>query len=173
MAPILAFTAEEIWDHMPKRKNEVKSVHLSLLPTVNETSESDDLAARWTAILKLRAEAAKALEAARASKIIGHSLDAEVTMRIPENFFKGDAPEASLLRCVLIVSKVILVADGPLQGAFKSEAVPQLEVVVRKVTDPKCERCWVHDHTVGSDQTHGTICHRCVESLKVTQGVAH
>lgn len=173
MAPILAFTAEEIWDHLPKKDAEAGSVHLTQLPQVNEAFVTKALGERWETILEVRGEVTKALEEARASKKIGHSLDGAIEILFPESIFKGDAPSAELLQSVFIVSGVTIATGDHLQGAFRSEVLPGLEIMVRKVTAEKCARCWIHDPSVGEDETHQCLCSRCVGALKVVEGMTH
>ena len=80
MAPILSFTAEEIWQHMPAAPGKAASIHLALLPAVDAALVDADLAERWELLLRVRGEVTKALEEARAKKEIGHALDAAVTI---------------------------------------------------------------------------------------------
>ena len=70
MAPILAFTAEEIWNFMPDRKENSESVHMTSLPVVNEAWKDEQLAENWKQIIEVRGEVTKALEEARVKKIV-------------------------------------------------------------------------------------------------------
>jgi isoleucyl-tRNA synthetase len=88
MAPILSFTAEEIWAYMPDKQRRAASVFLSHIEDVDESFLDDALAAKWERIFKERGEVLKALEAARNTGIIGHSLDAKVSL-YPE-LYKND-----------------------------------------------------------------------------------
>lgn len=168
MAPILVFTAEEIWTHMPKGKVRPSSVHLSQLPEVNEEFVDTQLAERWESVLTLRAEVSKALEVARSEKIIGHSLDAAVTLSVPDGLLETLGPTVEELRAIFIVSKVSIVSAGALEGAYQSTKIPDLSIRIDRAIGEKCERCWVHDPSVGSDETHKTICSRCIEALKTS-----
>jgi isoleucyl-tRNA synthetase len=165
MAPILVFTAEEIWVHMPTTDERSSSVHLTQLPEVNEGFLDDKLAERWESILLLRGEVSKALEEARTDKIIGHALDAAVALSMPEALSGVVNPNADELRTVFIVSDVEIVAEGSLSDAYQSTKVPGLAVGVRPAPGEKCERCWVYDASVGADDQHKTICSRCLEVL--------
>jgi isoleucyl-tRNA synthetase len=171
-APILAFTADEIWAHMPRRKDSPDSVHLADLPTVNESFVHSGLGEKWELLLKVRAEVSKALEDARARKAIGHSLDAAVTLAISEGSLDGAMPTADALRSIFIVSKVAVVSGDGLEGASESTNVPGLSIRVDPVSAEKCERCWVHDESVGEDDVYNTICARCREVLKSTESAA-
>ena len=168
-APILAFTAEEVWAHMSRKKDSPDSVHLAHLPVVDESFVRSDLAGKWELLLKMRAEVSKALEEARARKAIGHSLDAAVTLAVPAGFFNetlGALPAAEELRSIFIVSKVSVVTDQRIEGASESAGLAGLSIRIDPVSVEKCERCWVHDRSVGNDEAHKTVCARCLEALK-------
>ena len=178
MAPILVFTAEEIWLHMPDADARPSSVHLTQLPEVNEDFLDEELAQRWESILLLRGEVTKALEEGRTQKIIGHALDAAVTLSMPESLSTAVNPNADELRTVFIVSQVDIVAEGSLpvrlasQSAaarselFQSTKVPGLAIHVGPAAGEKCERCWIYDLSVGQDEQHPTICARCLGVLR-------
>ena len=170
-APILAFMAEEVWAYMPNRHNRPASVHLAQLPEVNESFVDTKLAERWEPILALRAEVSKAVEEARARKMIGHSLDAAVTLGLPEGFLETVKPTVEELRTVLIVSKVSILSGTAPEGAYKSTVIDGLTIGIDRAPGEKCERCWIYDLSVGTDDTHKTICSRCVEALKAAGSV--
>jgi isoleucyl-tRNA synthetase len=165
MAPLLPFTAEEIWEHMPGRSDKGSSVHLSPLPEANSKWKNEDLAQQWGKILDVRAEVTKALEEARAAKQIGHPLDAAVTISAKEDYYNALQPYAGDLRFIFIVSKVSLLKDEKINGGFESENVEGLIIQIETAPGEKCERCWVHETTVGTDNEHPTICKRCQTSL--------
>jgi isoleucyl-tRNA synthetase len=165
-APILAFTADEAWAHMPKKNGQPDSVHLAELPKVNASFVQSSLAEKWETILKIRAEVSKALEEARSRKTIGHSLDAAVVLSISDESLRGIIPAAEELRTIFIVSKVSIVSGEDLKGAYESANFPGVSILVDSVSAEKCERCWIHDDSVGKDETHKTICHRCLDTLK-------
>ncbi|MBU2549383.1 MAG: isoleucine--tRNA ligase [Proteobacteria bacterium] len=166
MAPVLSFTAEEIWSHMPDFPGKTESVHLADMPRVDESRLDPDLAERWDRILEVRAAATKVLELARREKVIGHPLDADVALYASDGLYDLLAPYENDLREVFIVSRVRLVKGDPPAGVPASE-VQGLAVAVQSNTEPKCERCWVHDETVGSIEEHPTICRRCHGALEV------
>jgi isoleucyl-tRNA synthetase len=165
MAPILPFTAEEIWEHMPDQNQNVTSVHLTQLPEVKPAYKDEDLAQKWERLLVVRGEVTKALEAARIKKIIGHPLDSAVTISAKEALYNALLPYADDLRFIFIVSKVDLVNEEKLEGAFVSEDVEGLSIQVETAPGDKCERCWVHDTSVGANSDHPTICTRCQDAL--------
>nr|HID58259.1 isoleucine--tRNA ligase [Desulfobacterales bacterium] len=166
MAPILVFTAEEVWDHMPDNGNKPSSVHLVAFPEVNEALIDTELSDRWNRLLAVRGEVTKALEEARNQKMIGHSLDAKITLFTSRELFDDLKPYSEELRSIFIVSKVVLDTGEPVSGAYHSSQIDGLCVYVEPADGLKCERCWVHDVSVGKDETHNTVCQRCLESLK-------
>ena len=170
MAPILVFTAEELWVHMPGADARPTSGHLTQLPEVEENLLDDELAGRWESILLIRGEVSKALEEARTQKIIGHALDAAVTLSMPEALSAVVKPDADELRTVFIVSKVSISAEESLAGGHESTNIPGLAIRIDPAPSEKCERCWIHEPSVGADALHKTICARCLKVLETIEG---
>jgi len=167
MAPILAFTAEEIWKYMPQSTNREESVHLSSLPRINTAWKDTELAGNWERLLDVRKEVTRALEKARIDRRIGHSLDAAVTLSVSDSLHEELLPYADDLRTLFIVSRAVLTkgtAGGP---ENESGGLAGLSVSVEAAEEGKCERCWIHDPTVGADSDHPTICSRCLSALEV------
>ena len=165
MAPILPFTAEEIWQYMPAQNSEGSSIHMNLLPEVNPAFTDDELAARWEYLLNIRGEVTKKLEEARAQKLIGHPLDALVSITAGGEAYDALQPYADELRSILIVSKATLVKDNDVKGAAGDSGVEGVRIQVDAAPGEKCERCWVHDTTVGTNQEQPTVCQRCQVAL--------
>jgi len=165
MAPLLPFTAEEIWEHMPDSGDKAPSVHLVALPEANSKWKNEDLAQKWGKILNVRAEVTKALEEARAAKQIGHPLDAAVTISVKADDYNALQPYAGDLRSIFIVSKVSLLKDEKFDDGYASENVEDLFIRIEEAPGEKCERCWVHETTVGTDNEHPSICERCQKAL--------
>jgi isoleucyl-tRNA synthetase len=166
MAPILVFMADEVWTHMPKRSDMPGNVHLAQLPEAEGSLMDNRLAQRWESILTLRREVSKAIEEARSQKKIGHSLDASVTLSLPEGLLETVKPTIEELRAVFIVSKVSMTWDGGLDGAYQSTKIPGLAIRVDPAPGEKCGRCWIRDPSVGADESHKAICSRCVQALE-------
>ena len=161
MAPILTFTAEEAWRHAPGTRNE--SVHLERFPEVPLEWLDDRLAAEWQRLLEVRREVARALEIARARKLIGSGLEASVRIAsAPEDIPALLDDKRALLQTLFIVSRVEL--DGVASGAVvhESQEIPGLTVVVDRAPGRKCERCWVWSERVGEHAQHPALCERCV-----------
>ena len=163
MAPILTFTADEVWQYIPSKKEE--AVHLAGFPKVEKKFVDEKLAEKWDRLLKIRDEVLKALEIARQDKrIIGHSLDAEVSICASDddiNFLKGFD-----LNSIFIVSSTKLDSNKTVpQDIFKSDKIEGMSIMVAHAGGAKCERCWNYSETVGKDKKHPTVCNRCVEAL--------
>ena len=155
IAPMTSFTAEEIWKHMPHKEDENKeSIMLEYWPETKEEYENKELEEKWNKIIKVKEEAAKALEMARAEKIIGHSLNAKVIINADKENYEFLKGKEDLLQEVFIVSGVEL---------NESE---EFSVEVKTADGEKCERCWMYSTTVGEDKENPTICHKCSEALK-------
>jgi isoleucyl-tRNA synthetase len=166
MAPILSFTAEEIWQHMPQTQNQEESVHLTSLPSFSSKWKNAELAQRWKVLLQVRGEITKALENARTSKLIGHPLDAAVYLRTAESLYEDLEPVAHQLQAIFIVSKAELIKENGKDPNFASSDIEGLGIRIEKAPGAKCERCWQHDLSVGSQQAHPTICQRCRNALE-------
>jgi isoleucyl-tRNA synthetase len=102
---------------------------------------------------------------ARAAKQIGHPLDAAVTISVKADDYDALQPYADDLRSIFIVSKVSLLKDKKIDGGFESEDVEGLSIQIETAPGEKCERCWVHETTVGTDSEHPSICARCQNAL--------
>jgi isoleucyl-tRNA synthetase len=172
MAPILSFTAEEIWTYMAGKDRLPGSVFLSQMPQPDPTKVDRELADRWDRIFRERAEVLKALEEARTKGIIGHSLDAKVVLINQSgdpnstlgNLINSDKSKA---QDVLIVSQAdtskSMVSNNNL-SSYKAELL-NCEIAVSKAEGLKCERCWKYDIKVGEDANHPTVCARCAAVL--------
>jgi isoleucyl-tRNA synthetase len=164
MAPVLSFTAEEVWGYLPGEKE--ASVHLAALPEVREEFLDDALAERWNKLLEVRSEVLKPLEAARKEKVIGHPLEAEVVIYPGEPLVGLLAPYEAQLATLFIVSQAALSTDEPPATAYRSELLPQLAVEVRKAAGAKCERCWMRLPSVGEAPEAPGLCARCRDALR-------
>ena len=166
MAPVLSFTADEVWGYMKESAN-TKTVFLSPFPRADEKRLDAALEARWDKILAVRGEAAKVLEALRRDKKIGHSLDAAVTLyAAPElaGFLEGYKKD---LAFIFIVSRVELAPEsGAPADAYASDVVKGLKVTAGPAPGVKCGRCWMYSETVGTVKEHPGVCARCAGNLE-------
>jgi isoleucyl-tRNA synthetase len=165
LAPILTFTAEEVWAAMPDWKGKEASVHLTQFPQVNDKYLNAGIGERWKAMIDAKAEISKAVEQARKEKVIGHSLDARITIAAPEKMRALMASHLEELRALLIVSQLQLAEETEITKPYKSEEIKGLFVGVEKARGVKCERCWIYEESVGSDAKHPTVCGRCLPNL--------
>ena len=162
LAPLISFTAEEIWQAMPHASSDVReSVFLNEIPAYDETLCNAELAARWDRQFALRDDVMKALEVARAAKLIGKSLDAKVTV------YTEDKEAAALLESfgadlatVYIVSDAKVVVGKAPEGAF-TETASGIEVLVELADGEKCDRCWAHSTEGEHTEDGGFICAKC------------
>ena len=157
MSPILSFTADEIWGFLPRWKGKSEYVFEEVFPKVLKT-ETDS---KWDTIIAVRKEVNKALELSRAKKIVGHPLDAEVTLSVDEDIKKALLVDEGIEK-MFIVSKVSFADD--LTEPYISED-GKIKVSVKPSEAQKCARCWTHSDTVGNNAEHPEICARCAEAL--------
>lgn len=154
MAPILAFTTEEVWTHLTgKMEGAPESIMLSDGSVLPDVPGAALLAGKWERIRQIRAEVAKAMETVRAEGAIGSSLQAVVTVSAP-------IADAAALRSLgedlkfVFISSAAYVNDGE-----------TLEILVTPSAEPKCERCWHQSASVGQNTTHPGWCDRCVSNV--------
>ena len=164
LAPILSFTAEELWKYIPGEKS--ASVFLEEWYEINNTdAESDDRTSRWNTLISVRDEVNKQLELLRVDGAIGSSLDAEVDLYCDENIFQDLSYVEDELRFVLITSYAQLhTADERSPDAVESD-IPGLFIQVKPSENDKCIRCWHHREDVGTDEKHPELCGRCIENV--------
>jgi isoleucyl-tRNA synthetase len=176
MAPILSFTAEEVWQYLPAAAREMESVHLAKFPSVETRYLDSDLVSRWERLLAVREEVARVLEMARKERQIGSSLEAEVKLYTQGGLAKFLQGYLQDLPMIFIVSVVSLeegsqqALPGAAAGIHWSQSLEDLGVKVIRASGKKCERCWNYRPTVGQHAPHLTLCDRCV---KVVTEQAH
>jgi len=159
MAPILSFTAEEIWQSIPEQQREAPSVHLTQFPKANPEYKDAELEKRWDELIMVRNEAQSKLEEKRREKMIGASLEADLLIEAgPDRYeflkqYERDLPE------IFIVSHV------ELQQATHLSQAPDFKVTVIKAKGTKCARCWRYQTSVGANAAHPALCDRCVEAI--------
>jgi isoleucyl-tRNA synthetase len=166
MAPIMTFTAEEVWSFLPRVANRQESVHLAHFPKpeditgkVADPIEAQTLHADFDVLMAVRDEALKALEVARRDKLIGSALEAIVTVHVPENIYKILERYRHDLRFLLIASGVVV------KHASEGNGSTPMRVEVTKAPGAKCERCWNYSLEVGKNERYPTVCERCTAAL--------
>lgn len=168
IAPILSFTAEEIWETLPEVLKDKESVLLTDWYKENDEYLNPEIENKWVEIIKVRKEANKSLEKARQGKdrIIGNSLDAKVMLHSTDaEIQKFLVENREKLELALIVSEVEIVEN--IDETFtKGEEVTDLYIKVLHAEGEKCERCWKYSKEIGKDPEHPTLCPRCASVLK-------
>ena len=157
-APIISFTAEEIWTYMPHTSTDDKeSIFLNQMPEKSGIEFSDEFVSKWEFIYSTRETVNKVLEEKRNEKLIGKSLEANIIIHCGESLYEKYNALTEELKDILIVSGVSASKDG-------NDEAPEIEVI--KAEGEKCERCWSYSNTVGSDSEHPTLCARCAAVVK-------
>jgi isoleucyl-tRNA synthetase len=155
-APLLVFTAEEVWTHL----GQSGSIHTEYFPEPSDLSagigeEARRRAGNWDRLLEVRGEVLKSLEAARNEKLIGAPLDARVRLAAGDDLYPLLEQYATSLAGLFIVSEVVLERGaGPLAAT------------VERAGGVKCERCWKYTYDVGSDAAFPTVCAPCAAAVR-------
>jgi len=157
LAPVLAFTSEEIWKYAPHLpEDNPESVQLNSWPQTNNSYVNQALKEKWDRLIKVRDEVLKSLENARNEKIIGSSLEAAVILKASGEEYSFLAQNSDILPMVFIVSHAEVLQDD-------SAKTIRIEVVQAK--GAKCERCWIYNPSVGKDHNHPALCKRCADVI--------
>lgn len=169
LAPVLSFTTEEIWGHLPGMREQYASVHLAPWPQVERRYLDTGLDVQWERVMGLREEIARVLEEARKGKTIGPSTEAMLSL------YPEDDNTAGLLREIgddlarlLIVSGIRIhevweAAPAAAVGVGNGYA---LKILVQKASDRKCTRCWLYNESVGHFAEHPSLCTRCYDVVR-------
>lgn len=156
MAPIITYTAEEIWQFMPHgSEDDTQSVFLNDMPEKSGIEYSDEFVEKWNFIYNTREAANKALEEARNAKTIGKSLEAKIIIKADEDYDRYAELAQQLTEALIVSDVVVEKAEG--ETAF----------VVETAEGEKCERCWCYSTTVGTDCNHPTLCKRCAVAIEL------
>ncbi len=165
LAPIMSFTAEEVWTYMPGVSGRVESVHLAqfpvaadiLGPNIADTNEAESK--EWQTLRSVRDEVLKALEEARNGKMIGTGLEAQVMLTAADPVYSVLKRNEAQLRYLFIVSAVALAQSS-------GNGTGSVHVEIKKADGLKCERCWNYSTHVGEDKNYPSVCERCSAVLK-------
>ncbi|MBE6838200.1 MAG: isoleucine--tRNA ligase [Ruminococcus sp.] len=171
IAPIMSFTAEEIWKYIPHSKDDdTRSIMLNDMPVVENLSATKEFLDKWAVIYSLRESVNKALEIKRNEKLIGKSLEAKATLYCDGADYDLVSSLADRLAEVFIVSKVEVIkgTDGEVDLGFTKPdgTVGGLKITITKAEGEKCERCWTFSETVGKNAEHPTLCERCAKEVQ-------
>jgi isoleucyl-tRNA synthetase len=162
IAPILVFTADEIWENLPANSEApaVPSVHVGLFPSTEGTDNQAELLTTWAHLFGYRDQVLAKLEEARIAKAIGSSLEARVEILAGSHAFGKLEKHRDDLRYIFIVSEVALMEpDAELE-------TDELRVTITRAHGEKCERCWNYSKRVGESSRYPTVCERCVDALQ-------
>jgi isoleucyl-tRNA synthetase len=164
VAPLLAFTTEEVWGYLPKPAGAPESVHLAIFPEPEELTEDFTVAQRarledWEKLMAVRDQVLKSLELARQQKFIGAPLEARLRLKADNDIFPLLDKYLDDLPGLFIVSQVALEhSSGPLTAE------------VERAAGEKCERCWKYTTDVGQDSEFPTVCAACKEAVRKMLG---
>jgi isoleucyl-tRNA synthetase len=156
LAPILPFTTEEAWESMPEFSTKSESVHLEVFPPYDGFRMDEVLFEEWENLGAVREAVLKELEKAREEKLIGNSLEAEVTVRAPQSELSLLEKYRSELASLFIVSAVELVP----------QPADTIGVEVKRVAWEKCQRCWNYTSYVGTSEAYPVFCRRCEDVVQ-------
>jgi isoleucyl-tRNA synthetase len=163
LAPILSFTAEETWGFINRVDgDDERSIFLNYMPDFDEKLDFSDIEDKYEALFNLRDGIMKALELARAEKVIGKSLEAGIKISADAN---SDAMKLfkefnDILPTVFIVSEVVLSDETAPENAYTDEETG-VSVVVSVAEGEKCVRCWMQKHDCEVDEDGQHLCARC------------
>ena len=171
MAPLMSYTADEIWQMLPQVAGREESVHLSLfwkrdqvLGSALPKDRAAGILSEWAQLVATRDAVMAALEPMRKDKIIGSGLEAQVEVRA------SGALYSTLQKHVAGLRELFIVSQAKLTRAETPNGDAPLEVRVAKAEGTKCERCWTYSTEVGKDNDYPTVCERCSAALKEIGG---
>ncbi len=158
LSPVLSFTCEEVWQHLPKTANSPESVFLAGSPVAEPAWEDEALMQRSAILREVRKVVTRELEGLRKDGVIGNALEAEVEIRASKETFAALCAEgAESIADLCLVSAVTIV-----------EAPGDVSVKALRTQAGKCPRCWRHGHGIGSDARHPDLCARCAAVMANT-----
>ena len=163
LAPLLAFTMDEVWGYLRKPAGSPESVHLSLLPEPEElteglTGENRTRLANWDRLMEVREAVLRNLETARQTKLIGAPLEARVRLKVDNDLYPLLEQYAGELPSLFIVSEVAL------ENGHRDDVAVDIE----RADGAKCERCWKYKREVGQSAAYPTLCAACQEAISAS-----
>jgi isoleucyl-tRNA synthetase len=159
LAPIMSFTADEVWNHMGRDG----SVHMAYFPEPADLTgglavDARKRAANWDRLMEVRTDVLKSLETARNEKLIGAPLEARIRLTADGDLYPLLTEYAAELPGLFIVSQVAVEPGQP----------GQIGVTVDRASGTKCERCWKYTSDVGSNEKYPTVCAPCADAVEET-----
>jgi isoleucyl-tRNA synthetase len=167
MAPILSFTAEEVWGYLPGPSRQ-ESVHLADFPEPGPGLPDEALLAKYEFLLKVRDEVNRGLEEARKAKVLSTAQEARVRLAATDTDLLAQLTASAEELKVLTQVAELTVADqqATLEQALAAQELSGLLVQVDKAAGEKCVRCWFTLDSVGQSSQHPMICERCLQVLE-------
>ena len=165
IAPILSFTADEIWDYLPGEHGDnvfIDSWYQGLFPLDTQSPFNQEF---WTYLADIRADVNKAIEQGRNQKAFAQSLEVNVEIYANEKAMAYLQGLKSELRFVFLCSSITLIPAQSWPEDALVSANKDYAIRVKKTSDKKCARCWHYVADVGSQAAHPDICGRCVDNL--------
>jgi isoleucyl-tRNA synthetase len=165
ISPILAFTAEEIWQLSPFFTRDSESIHMSLFPEPRAEWINEGLEGMFEKIRSFREIVYRALEKRRQEKFMGNALESKVVIAYK------DKDTREFLERIPISLPEYLIVSGVHIVEYNSDETYEAEnehiaVKIEKADGSKCMRCWIFSDTVGTLSDHPTICKKCYDTLK-------
>jgi isoleucyl-tRNA synthetase len=171
LAPILAFTTEEMWRYVPKTEGAPESVQLTDMPEPDDRYLDVALEEKWGRLMKIRGVVTRALEKARQEKVIGNSLEARVHLYVDEKvagFVKQFEDDLAVL--FIVSGATMHPLPEKTENTLSVEEVPGLAVGVSRAAGAKCARCWMYHEDVGQNVDYPETCPRCATVLALGAG---
>ena len=167
MSPILCFTATEAYDVLNKRDQKADldgGIFFKDFPEITPDYILDEeTELRWSRLMSVRSEITKALENARAEKVIGHPLEAKVLVNVEGEIAEFLSSQWQVIKEISIVSELTSVSRDQFEDltVYASEELKGLQIAIKPASGDKCERCWTRSESVGQNNDHPLICNRC------------
>ena len=166
LAPILTFTSEEVYQFFPAALKQKKTIQAESWPIRHPEWKGNHIGSngltlnqKWERLLELRERVNASLESVRTAGVIGHSLDASVSISVKDpELYRLLQEEHAFLSDFFIVSEC--------KTTFVENADSPLEIGVQRAQGAKCQRCWKYDLKIGEDQIHPDICPRCAQIIR-------
>ncbi len=168
LAPLVVFTADEVWSYFRKMYPEhvQESIHLCDWPSFSKDHQDIKLEEKWSLLLELRSEVQKVLENLRKNKVIGTSLEAKVMLCASDKKAADFLRENhGALREIFIVSELVITESKTEGDWYKSEKMNTVAIYAQTAGGEKCVRCWNYSNTVDCDANFPGICERCVVAV--------
>lgn len=161
ISPILAFTSQEIWAHLPKQQGMREYILMEQMPDAGSYTQDERFHEKWERLIAVRGDVQKALEEKRNEKVIGKSLEASVTLFCDEKLYGALKPLEKDLAEICIVSEVKVTAGN----GGKAGETEGLGIEVAHAGGEACARCWTYTKDVGGSEKHPGVCRRCAAIL--------